>query len=398
MRTFRSIDELVRTLDREKELLREMFQKRTSLSFKYDFAVELTDYKEERVHSLINHGVIRSSGDFLEMEDIYLKFFEEVLQVNEEVNVAYIQGHLSRLKEQIEYYLKENNEKRRYMYYNEVRRTLKNIALTTVRNVIDLKRNLDSTFKNEPNYQIKKVKLQRLSEKLKNIIQLINTCEDVIDKEQSLFFHKAMDAQMRATVSDVKLQLIDSSHNLMEIQRQIVHYLNIIEYQNRIFEKARKLKYLKEQFLLEENTDIKQTLMERNHVWMEPQTNYRIKLSIDYLRNSDEALILIKKLAAKLKKHENKSKAIAEAIPVEFLEGKAEVIDQVNLREVYNSFVASGQHLFAFIMNYSYKKAVNTEDKLVFFCQIASEYAEDLNFSDRYESKGRVEYPLVFPK
>lgn len=398
MRTFRSIDELVRTFDREKELLREMFQKRTSLSFKYDFAVELTDYKEERVHSLINHGVIRSSGDFLEMEDIYLKFFEEVLQVNEEVNVAYIQGHLSRLKEQIEYYLKENNEKRRYMYYNEVRRTLKNIALTTVRNVIDLKRNLDSTFKNEPNYQIKKVKLQRLSEKLKNIIQLINTCEDVIDKEQSLFFHKAMDAQMRATVSDVKLQLIDSSHNLMEIQRQIVHYLNIIEYQNRIFEKARKLKYLKEQFLLEENTDIKQTLMERNHVWMEPQTNYRIKLSIDYLRNSDEALILIKKLAAKLKKHENKSKAIAEAIPVEFLEGKAEVIDQVNLREVYNSFVASGQHLFAFIMNYSYKKAVNTEDKLVFFCQIASEYAEDLNFSDRYESKGRVEYPLVFPK
>lgn len=149
---------------------------------KYDFAVELTDYKEERVQSLINHGVIRSSGDFLEMEDIYLKFFEEVLQVNEEVNVAYIQGHLSKLNEQIEYYLKENNERRRYNYHNDVRRTLKNIALTTVRNVIDLKRNLDSTYKNEPNYQIKKVKLQRLGEKLKNIIQLINKCENATIK------------------------------------------------------------------------------------------------------------------------------------------------------------------------------------------------------------------------
>ena len=89
-----------------------------------------------------------------------------------------------------------------------------------------------------------------------------------------------MDAQMRATVSDVKLQLIDSSHNLMEIQRQIVHYLNMIEYQNRIFEKVRKLKYLKGQFLLEENTNIKQVLAERNSV-MEPQPSYRIKLSID---------------------------------------------------------------------------------------------------------------------
>lgn len=397
MRTFRSIDELVRTLDREKELLREMFQKRTSLSFKYDFAVELTDYKEERVQSLINYGVIRSSGDFLEMEDIYLKFFEEVLQVNEEVNVTYIQGHLSRLNEQIEYYLKENNEKRRYTYHNEVRRALKNIALTTVRNVIDLKRNLDSTYKNEPNYQIKKAKLQRLGEKLKNIILLINKCEKVID-EQKLFFHEAMDAQMRATVSDVKLQLIDSSHNLMEIQRQIVHYLNMIEYQNRIFEKVRKLKYLKEQFLLEENSDIKRTLAERNHVWMEPQTNYRIKLSIDYLRNSDEALMLIKKLAVKLKNRGDKSKSMAEAIPVEYLESKGEVIDQVNLREVYSSFTASGEHLYAFVMNYSYRKTVSTEDKLVFFCQIASEYAADLNFTDRYECTGKVEYPLVFPK
>lgn len=398
MRTFRSIDELVRTLDREKELLREMFQKRTSLSFKYDFAVELTDYKEERVQNLINYGVIRGSGDFLEMEDIYLKFFEEVLQVNEEVNVTYIQGHLSRLNEQIEYYLTENNEKRRYAYHNEVRRTLKNIALTTVRNVIDLKRNLDSTYKNEPNYQIKKAKLQRLNEKLKNIILLINKCEDVIDKEQMLFFREAMDAQMRATVSDVKLQIIDSSHNLMEIQRQIVHYLNMIEYQNRIFEKVRKLKYLKEQFLLEENSDIKQVLAERNHVWMEPQVNYRIKLSINYLRNSDEALVLIKKLAAKLKNRGDKSKAVAGAIPAEYLESKSEVINQVNLREVYNSFVASGEHLFAFVMNYSYKKMVSTEDKLVFFCQIASEYAENLNFTDRYQCTDKVEYPLVFPK
>ena len=214
--------------------------------------------------------------------------------------------------------------------------------------MIDLKRNLDSTYKNEPNYQIKKVKLQRLGEKLKNIIQLINKCENAIDKDQLLFFRKAMDAQMRATVSDVKLQLIDSSHNLMEIQRQIVHYLNMIEYQNRIFEKVRKLKYLKEQFLLEENTNIKQVLAERNHVWMEPQPSYRIKLSIDYLRNSDEALTLIKKLATKLKRRDDKSRDVAEAIPTEYLEGKAEVIDQVNLREVYNSFVASGEHLFRF--------------------------------------------------
>ena len=71
MSTFRSIEELVKSLDREKELLKEMFAKRKSLSFRYDYALEMTEYKEERIRYLIDYGVIRATGDFLEMEDIF---------------------------------------------------------------------------------------------------------------------------------------------------------------------------------------------------------------------------------------------------------------------------------------------------------------------------------------
>lgn len=94
---------------------------------------------------------------------------------------------------------------------------------------------------------------------------------------------------MRNVVSDVKLQLNDSYHNLIEIQKQIIHYLNLIDYQNRIFEKVKKLKYLKDQFLLEEHTSIRSVAAQKYSVWMEPQVGYRIKLSIDNLRTSDEA-------------------------------------------------------------------------------------------------------------
>ena len=81
MNTFKSIDDLLRVLEREKVLMKQMFQKRPSTSLKYDYALELTEYKEERVKYLIDYGVIRDSGNFLEMEDVYLKFFEEVLKV-----------------------------------------------------------------------------------------------------------------------------------------------------------------------------------------------------------------------------------------------------------------------------------------------------------------------------
>ena len=96
--------------------------------------------KKKELNILIDYGIIRDSGNFLEMEDVYLKFFEDVLQVNENINVSFVNDYLGRLNENIDYYLKEDNEQRKYNYHKEVRRCLKNIAMITVRNVIDLKR------------------------------------------------------------------------------------------------------------------------------------------------------------------------------------------------------------------------------------------------------------------
>lgn len=398
MNTFRSIDELVKSLEREKVLLRELFNKRKSPSFRYDYALELTDYKEERIRFLIEYGVIRDSGDFMEMEDIYLKFFEDVLEVNEEINISFVQDYLSHLNESIDYYLKENNESRKYNYQREVKRCLKNIALTTTRNVMDLKRNMDNTYKNEPNYAIKKAKLIHLDEKRKNISTLIVKTEELIDYQQPTFFKVAMDVQMRNVVSDVRLQLNEAYHYLIEIEKQIIHYLNLIAYQNRIFEKARKLKYLRDQFLLTENTDIRLVMSQINPVWMEPQSNYRIKLSIDHLRTSEEALKVIRKVMERNKDKAKAPKNLASAIPDTFLNATEKVMNVVNLQEIHNAFMASGTHLFRFVMNYTYQIEVNSNDKLVFFCQLASQYTNDLRFTDRYECIDNIEYPLIFPK
>ena len=387
MGTFHSIDELIKTLDREKVLLKEMFAKRHSFQFRYDYALEMTEYKEERIRYLIENGVIRDTGDCLEMEDVYQKFFEDVLEVNEEINVSSVRDYISVLNENIDYYLKE------------VRRCLKTIALATVRNVLDLKRNMDNTYKNEPNYEIKKTKLQRLSEKLKNISQLITESERVIDTGQPVFFSVAMDVQMKIVVNDVRLQLNESYHNLLEIERQIIQYLNMIDYQNRIFEKVKKLKYLKDQFRWEEATDVRQVIATRNAVWMEPQPKYYIKLSIDNLRTSDEALQCISILSENLKKRKDRRlDSLAEPIPDDYLKGNRQKLEAVNLQEIYNAFSASSTHLFAFVMNYHYDKKQSREDKLVYFCQIASQYVDKLKFMGNYAESDGVEYPMILPR
>lgn len=394
--TFRSIDDLIKTLDREKVLLKEMFSKRKSQSFRYEYARELTEYKEERIKFLIEYGLIRDSGSFLELEDVYLKFFEDVLQVNEEINVSFVKDYLDSLNGNIDYYFKENNEQRRYGYLREVKRCLKQIALATVRNVMDLKRNLDNTYKNEPNYHVKLAKLKRMDEKRKNIALLITESEDVIDSKQPVFFKVTADIDMQEVVSDVKLQLSDSYHNLLEIEKQIVHYLNLIEYQNRIFEKIRKLKYLRDQIILEDSTDICRVLKDKNPVWMEPQASYRVKLSVNDLRNSKTALELIKKVLSRRNEKGCFKQILAEPIPEEYFEEHVEKDNGVSLQEVYNAFAASGMHLFKFVMNYTFRKPVTDSERILYFCQIASQFSDTLEFTDDYEMTSEVEYPIIY--
>lgn len=396
---FHTLDELIRALDRERKLLGGLFQDRKRLSFRYDLARELASRRDESLDFLRRFGVIRDNGDFIELEDVYMKFFEDVLEVNEEINVASVKESIGNLNAAIDYYQSENSPSRKYGYLKDVRRILRNIALTTLRNVIDLKRNIDNTYKNEPTFAVKKKKLVHLDEKRKDIAALINECEKVIDEKQSTFFMVAMDVQLRDTVTDVKLQLREVYHNLLELDRQIINYLNLIEYQNRLFEKVQKLKYLRDQMLLETNTDIKAKMATKNPVWMEPRPRYPLKVSLTMLRTSDIGLKILQDVANGKGNDRLRKGNLAEPLTEDELSEQQQVLQMVDVQEVKTAFMASGDNLFHFVMSYSaYRKPMTDEEKLVLFCQIAAQYLDELSISEEYRSYQNIEYPLIYPK
>ena len=396
---FHSLEELIRALDRERKLLYALFQDRKRLSFRYELAKELATKKDESLEFLRRFGIIHENGDFVELEDVYLKFFEEVLEVNEEINVASVKESIGSLNAAIDYYQSEKNATRKWGYLKDVKRILRNIALTTLRNVIDLKRNIDNTYKNEPTFVVKKKKLVHLDEKRKDIAALINECEKVIDEKQATFFMEAMDVELKETVTDVKLQLKEVYHNLLELDRQIINYLNLIEYQNRLFEKVQKLKYLRDQMLLETNTDIKAKMDARNPVWMEPRPRYTLKVSLSMLRTTDTGLKILQDVAKGKSNDRLRKGNLAEPLTKEELTEQQKVLQTVDVREVKTAFMASGDNLFHFVMNYSgYRKQMADEEKLVLFCQIAAQYHDELVISEEYGRHGNIEFPFIYPK
>ena len=391
---FRSIDELVRVLDREQKLFRDMFERRKSLAYRADFAMELVDYKRERIQFLIDNGVIHENGDFLELEDVYIRFFEDVLDMNEEISVASVREYIDSLKENINYYLEERNEHRRFRYRDNVRRILRRIGLRTLKNIVDLKRNVDVAYKQEPSYEVKKLRLEDLDRKRANIKVLMAECENLMEKE-TVFFSMAGDPGMSRTCMDVRNQFTEGDHNLLEIERQIIIYINQIEQQSAFFKKVRRLKYLKDQLTWREDTDVQRVIENIDPVWMGKRPYNRLLLSIDMLRSDRDAYDIVRKIASKADVR-RLSRTEAEPIGEEFLDAVAEKVEQVNINAIWNAFQAQGSDLFSFIMNFNYRKPREMSEHIVLFCQMATTFSDRLTFSDRYESTDNIEYALIY--
>ena len=391
---FRTIEELVKVLDREKTLFRDMFERRKSLAYRTDFALEIVNYKRERVQFLIDHGVIHENGDFLEMENVYVQFFEEVLDMNEEISVSSVKEYLDSLKENINYYLQETNENRKNQYQSNVRKTLRKIGLRTLKNIIDLKRNVDTAYKQEPNYKIKKSRLANLDEKRKSIKVLIQECEKMIDGEV-VFFKMATDPEMQRTILDVRNDFTEADHNLLEIEHQIIDYINQIEQQSLLLKKIRKIKYLKDQLTWREDTNIARTMVDQNPLWMENRPYNRIFLSLDMLRSSEEAYKIIRKIAGQTIV-QRLTRTEADPLDEAYMNDNIEEVNAVNMTEIWNAFKAQGNHLFAFIKDYPYKQQHTLGELIILYCQMATLHCDELRITDDYNSFDNIEYALIY--
>lgn len=398
MNTFSNIRELLSALHREEKLITEMFKKRKSTDYKLDYALELLEDNYNRLQFLINHSVIRQNGNNLEIDDLYLQFFEQVLEANEEINTSYINENLEKVKQNIEYYFNEQKEQRRYEYLRVVKNTLRKIGIITLRNVVDLKRNIDNTFKSEPNFKNKRAKLINLDQKRKDITRLIEQTEHLITEEDLTFFRTATDEELNRIIVELKMQMSKCTHNLIEIERQIIDFLNQIQQQSSIIEKLKKIKYLKDQFILETSTDYRQVLAINNAVIFEPSPSYRLKLSLDFLQSDEEARMSIEKIAHRLKSGVRLKRPIAGNISNEYLETQTKEEVQIHLEDVKNNFIAGSHNLFDFVMNYDFQKEISFEDRVTIYCQMVSQYENVLEITDDVWEKGEIEYALIYPK
>ena len=398
MPTYHSIKELTRGLQQGAKLLNDMFFKRKTVSVQYNDAVETLDGDENKLKHLISYGVITQAGDTLELGETYRIFFEEVLAVNEDINIASVQTYISKLKLSMDSFLAADTPARRAQYLREIRHIFKSIENATRRNVVDLKRNVEQIYKQEPNFKIKELRLRDFDEKNRIIAELVRQTEKVMDEQTIFFANAAMDIGLKQTISEVKEGLHDSAHALIAISAQIIDYLNKIEYQSRLVKKIRQLKYMRDQLMIEESTDVKNMLAHTNDLWMEKQPKYITRVSLDFLRNDDSALDILKNIRGRLSKKSTIRARLADRIDDKYLSENHETSRMFNHAEIMNGFFAQSADLFNYVWNYEFSIQADEETRLVLFLQLASQYDAQLKYSSEIKKINNIEYPLIYSR
>ena len=160
--------------------------------------------------------------------------------------------------------------------------------------------------------------------------------------------------------------------------------------------KIRQLKYLKDQFELEERTNICEVLMQKDSVWFEPAPAYPLRLSVEYLRNDDEVLESIRKVITMIGKRAILTRNVAGSIAEDSLETHISEEAYINLEEVKKRFMQAEEDLFSFVAAYPFAQEVSFDERITFYCQIVSQFYEELRITGDYGRMGGVEYALIY--
>lgn len=398
MNHFNSIRELLNTLSRGHKLLAEMFEQRKSLHYRYEFALELMDGNEDVIKLLLSKNIIRQNGSLLELDDNFLKFFEEILEVNEEINTSYINENIRQVKDEyMLYFLQATTDSERFKYLKAVKSALRKIGRITMRNIVDLNRNIENAFKTEPTYKIKLSKLENYKLKLEAIQQMIVQTEKLLNEDALTFFKTATDEELKYIKTELILDLTESRQNLIETRKQIIEYINQVKYQSKFIEKLRQLKYLRDQFEIKHKTNIIEVLSKTHSLAFEAKPFYSLKLSLESLQQEDIRKI-IKKVINNYHTGVSPRKFVAENLSAVDLKVETEKEIHINLYEVKKNFKTSGKHLFDYIYEYEFPREVSFAERVTIYCQMISIFEDEFVISENFELQDKIEYALVYPK
>ena len=223
----------------------------------------------------------------------------------------------------------------------------------------------------------------------------INVETEVEQSMQS--YLDSLDEELLAISRELKTELSSAGHSLIHSQQDIIDYLNQIRTQVGFTRKLRRIKYLREQFELQEKTNVREVVDGEHSVVLEGVQLPLFKVSVPYLQ-TDEALEVILKVADAMRSDKVITRRELGGISVEQMENTEVDMTAVNTRKMMDAFCQDNADLFSFVMGYPYNREMDFDAKVTLFCRLLSLYENELEITDRFGQMEHIEYALIFKR
>lgn len=397
-----NLNDIISTLYYSREAIEYLFAKKDNIHISQ--LKSETHLSEEMYHRLKSLEIIYEYENTVVLNDSIISMFEDILQIGE-VTLGLIADYILEVKRYLTFY----QETHYYRFISPVKKYLRRLDKAITREIIKLQKSIDETYKNESNYRIKLRRLEEYREKRDTLINNIYTIQNILSENKATLALSG-DAELYQIIQTIKQTLLENLDYLIEIQTDITDYINKIQYQLDIYQKAQQLKELKDQGLLSFSTNFHEIVEKINSIRFNNHKAPRTKIAIDTLY-TDIGQQLCQKIAEKYKVSPLRYRTSAGQIPFNIEEKLLDHQIRIDTKKLVEKFSQQNEKdLFQFILEYPFPKEIgplSLEQKLSLFVEILVQYEKQLQFlyrlhyisvTDENNQIKKIAYTIVKPQ
>jgi len=389
------INRLLTVLYGDRKLFESLFEKRNRLVGVHEVSSLVG---EEKLEYLLNVEALTQTDEAIELDERVLSFFEEFLETNEDVEIGDVDELLINLKYNIELYQNEkDNEHSRERYLGKIKRILKKVPNLVLKNLSLLQLHIGLTYKTQSSHKNKILELQHYKLKLDKLMSIEQKVQKALVHEEG-FFNMVSSHETILLSLRLKVRLKELRVSLIELQKQVIEYINKTLHKQHFFEHIIKLKEMKSALEIKEKTNIIELLeMETTPLFMSKPLRVSTLLDTEevYEFGFGEMVSKIRHIIPSTKVSTSK----AEVLEDSFFQAEDEAAFMIDTDLLHTEFLASENDLFSFIDTKVFEKDQNLEEKISLYCQMALMYESEYEFDeDKRMKRQPYEYLYITPK
>ncbi len=402
---FNKISDFIALLNKERKLIDIIFSTQKK-AVRYDDLLNF-DYEAHRIEELIEKNILIKSGrDNIELSSSLRDFLDKFTDNYKEINTEYTEWIIRDIRENFDYYEKENKYEEKQIYLNKIKRNLRDIGQDILQNINNIRDNVENVIATEQNYKLKKIKLENYDKRRKKINVLMNDITELLKKDNWKFFIKTSgDNDLLQIVANLHKKLSVAHKNWIDITQKIIVYLNQVKLQTELTKKIIKLKELKNELILRTTSNFETIIQNETSLFFQQDLRFSTKPSLAFLE-TENGIELIENINSKKKRKLLNIKSDETPIENEFFNENTEEKQRINMEKIKLSFNSQSENLFDFLIDYKYNMNMPINKRITLYCQFASQYSDDINITEKYniynntnnEEFNTIEYAVILPK